>query len=94
MKLQLIYGKAGSGKTEYILNDISEKINLGKKIYVIVPEQFSYGSEKRLLQAMGETAVINAEVVSFNQIAHRMQVEVRRKSKNAFIRKWTSYVSI
>ena len=94
MSLQLIYGKAGSGKTEYILNEVKDRINLGQKIYVIVPEQFSYAAEKKLLKTLEETSCINAEVISFNLIARRMLTEIGRKSKNFFIKKRKGYVNI
>jgi len=67
------------------LNDIRRKINLGKKIYIITPEQFSYWTEKKLLDTLGENASINAEVVSFNLIARRMLTEIGRESKGAAI---------
>ena len=87
MSLQLIYGKAGSGKTEYVLNEVKVKINLGQKIYIIVPEQFSYATEKKLLKTLDDSASINAEIVSFNLIARRMLTEIGRKSKNWIIKK-------
>ena len=52
MSLQLIYGKSGSGKSEYILDDVKDNIGLGKKIYVITPEQYSYSAEKNLLRKL------------------------------------------
>ena len=82
MSLQFIYGKSGSGKSEYILNEVKAKSNLDQQIYIITPEQFSYATEKKLLKALGRNASINAEVVSFNRIARRMLTEIRRKNKN------------
>ena len=52
MSLQLIYGKSGSGKSEYILNDVKNNIELSEKIYIITPEQFSYSAEKNLLEKL------------------------------------------
>ena len=44
MSLNVIYGRAGSGKSTYLFNYI--KANLNKeKIYVITPEQFGEYSE-------------------------------------------------
>ena len=56
MSLQLILGRSGTGKSEYILNQIKDEINLGQKIYIITPEQFSYVTEKKLLQAIRESS--------------------------------------
>ena len=50
MKLNLVYGKAGRGKSTYLYEKIKEKIALEQKIYIITPEQFSFTAEKKLLQ--------------------------------------------
>lgn len=78
--MRLIYGRAGTGKSEFILKEIKENLqnNLTQKIYIIVPEQFSYATEKRLLERLDAEAVVNAEVISFKRLAHRVFSEVRR----------------
>lgn len=80
MSLRIIYGKAGSGKSSFVFNEIKNKKNFGK-IFVITPEQFSYISEKRLLETLDEKASINSEILSFNRIAHRIETEVGGISK-------------
>ena len=47
MSLQMVYGRAGTGKTAYCFNEIKNNINLVDKIYMITPEQFSYMQEKQ-----------------------------------------------
>lgn len=78
--MRLIYGRAGTGKSEFIFNEIKSKLqdNLVQKIYIIVPEQFSYATEKRLLDKLNEKSSIKAEVISFKRLAHRVFAEVRR----------------
>lgn len=78
MGMRLIYGRAGTGKSEYILKEIKQDLqnNLTQKIYIIVPEQFSYATEKRLLETLEENASIKAEVISFKRLAHRIFTEV------------------
>lgn len=76
MSLRLIYGKAGSGKTKFCFEEIKKYINLENKIYIITPEQFSYSAEKELLDTLDENSTINAEVISFNRIAHRIFNEI------------------
>ena len=49
MKLRIIYGKAGCGKSSYLFNYIKEKIDNPHKIYIITPEQFSFTAERKLL---------------------------------------------
>ena len=76
MSFRLIYGKSGTGKSTFIYNEIKEKINEDKKIYIITPEQFSFTAEKKLLETLGNKAVINAEVLTFNRMAYRVKAEV------------------
>ena len=78
MGMRLIYGRAGTGKSEFILREIKEKLNqnLAQRIFIIVPEQFSYATEKRLLETLDEEATINAEVISFKRLAYRVFTEL------------------
>lgn len=78
MSLRLIYGRAGTGKSQFCLNKIKEQLNnkATQKIYLIVPEQFSYATEKRLLETLEQNSVINAEVITFKRMAHRIFTEV------------------
>ena len=84
MSMRLIYGRAGTGKSTFILQEVKKDIekNLAKKIYIIVPEQFSYATEKRLLETLDTNASIKAEVISFKRIAYRVFSEVRRNKSN------------
>lgn len=76
MGLRIIYGRAGSGKSEYIYNEINEKIKNkeNKKIYIITPEQFSFTAEQKLME--GRKSIINAEVVTFDRLAYRVINEI------------------
>ena len=76
MSLRLIYGGSGTGKSTFIYNEIKEKINGDSKIYIITPEQFSFTAEKKLLETLGNKAVLNAEVLTFNRMAYRVKSEV------------------
>ena len=46
MSLRIIYGRAGTGKSEYCYREIAEKIKSGNQILIITPEQFSFTAEK------------------------------------------------
>ena len=83
MSLRLIYGRSGSGKSTFIFEEIKKLINCGKKIYIITPEQFSFTAEKMLLEVLGNTAVINAEVLTFNRMAYRVASEVGGTAKTS-----------
>ena len=72
MKLNLVYGKAGSGKSLWLLNKVKDIINNKEKIYIITPEQFSFTAEKKLLEILETGAVINAEVLTFSRMAYKV----------------------
>ena len=80
MGLKIVYGRSGSGKTSYLLKTVVEHIDNGKKKYIVTPEQFSFTAEKELLKKMEDetksSAVIAAEVLTFNRMAHRVMEEV------------------
>lgn len=81
MGLRFIYGRAGTGKSEFCFNEISKVIDGPNKIYIITPEQFSFTAEKKLLEAVNRKAVINAEVLTFNRMAYRVINEVGKSEK-------------
>lgn len=81
MGLRIIYGRAGTGKTSFVFNEIKNNISLENKIYIITPEQFSYSAEKELLNSINQKSVVNAEIISFNRIAHRVSLEVGGANK-------------
>ncbi len=76
MGLRLIYGKSGTGKSQYCFSEIAKLINKEKKIYVITPEQFSFTAEKKLMQELDAKAVLNAEVITLSRMAYRVLQEV------------------
>lgn len=68
--LRLILGRAGSGKTQYIrrlLADFAE--GGGNGAILIVPEQFSFESERAMLEMLGEKNNGRIEVLSFSRLA-------------------------
>lgn len=81
MSLQFVFGRAGTGKSSYCYNEIKENINNKNKIFIITPEQFSYMAEKKLLETIEKQAVINAEVITFNRMADRINVELGGKTE-------------
>lgn len=74
MSLRFIFGRAGSGKSYYCLNEIKNKVESGAvhKLIMLVPEQFSFQSERNLLRTVGAGGIIKAEVLSFKRLCHRV----------------------
>ena len=81
MSLRIIYGKSGSGKSEYCFKEIAKLVKTEKKIYIITPEQFSFTAEKKLMDAIDTKAVINAEVLTISRMAHRVLQELGGNTK-------------
>lgn len=68
--LNIIRGRAGSGKTEFLFDLIEAAVNRGDdKTLFIVPEQFSFVTERRLLERLGARRAKNVEVTSFSRLA-------------------------
>ncbi len=74
MGIRFIYGRAGSGKSTFCLEQIKKKLsnNNGNKLIIIVPEQYTFQREKDLLRVVGEEALLRAEVISFKRMARKV----------------------
>lgn len=71
--LQLIYGAAGTGKSEVIYQEICQKASQNnKKLMLIVPEQFSFETERKLLNTLGGHGFSHVEVYSFTRLCHHV----------------------
>ena len=81
MGLRIIYGKPGSGKTEYCYSEIAKKIKEKNKIYMITPEQFSFTAEEKLMKTVSSHAILNAEVVHLSRMAYRVINEIGGSTK-------------
>ena len=73
--MNIIYGRSGSGKSEYIYNKIKSELETAPKTYIVTPEQFSFTAEKKLLETLDEGATTRVEVLSFERMAYRVLQE-------------------
>lgn len=71
MTVQFITGPAGSGKTTYVMQQVSDtlKINNQKKIIILVPEQASFCYQYELITQYSMPGVMTLEVLSFQRLA-------------------------
>lgn len=68
--LQFVLGRAGSGKTEYLRQLLArESLNGGRRLIMLVPEQYSFETEKAMLQLCGPMRANLIEVYSFTRLA-------------------------
>lgn len=74
MGIRFIFGRAGTGKSKFCLDQIKKKINNDRdnKLILLVPDQYTFQSEKKLLNEIGEKALLRTEVLSFKRMANRV----------------------
>ena len=67
--LRFIFGRASSGKTTELLNEIKNEVYNGSKdIMLLVPEQTSFDYEKALLHSLGDGRFTGVPVLSFTRL--------------------------
>ncbi|WHH57447.1 helicase-exonuclease AddAB subunit AddB [Petroclostridium sp. X23] len=78
MSLRPIYGRAGSGKSYFCLNEIKEKLKneSNTPLILLVPEQYTLQTERNLIRMVGTAGIMRAEVLSFQRLAYRVFNEV------------------
>lgn len=73
--LHFIFGRSGYGKTQYVFDEIKKCIEKGQgDIILMSPEQFSFISEYRLLETLGEAKSAGVQCLSFSRLCN----EIRR----------------
>ena len=74
MSLQLILGNSGSGKSHFLYETvIRESMERPKESFlVIVPEQFTMETQKKLVQLHPRKGILNIDVLSFQRLALRV----------------------
>ncbi len=71
--LKLVLGRINSGKTTYMQTLIKDCVRKGNgRVILLVPEQFSFESEKRIIRLLGEKAALEVEVCGFSRLAQNI----------------------
>lgn len=83
MGLRIIYGKPGSGKSQFCFSEIAKLIDKKESIFIITPEQFSFTAERKLMEAVNKDAVINAEVITLTRMAYRVLNDIGGEIKQS-----------
>ncbi len=74
--IHLILGRAGSGKTARMFEDIARRTALREEgLLLLVPEQYSHEAERELCAAAGDALSACAEVLSFTGLARKVFAE-------------------
>ncbi len=67
--VRFILGEAGSGKSSVVIERIKKHAESGRRIFVIVPEQFSFEYERKMYQKLGSVVSNSINVLSFTRLA-------------------------
>lgn len=78
MSLQLILGSSGAGKSYKLYSDVIEDSikNPNDNYIVIVPEQFTMGTQEKIVNMHPNHGVINIDIVSFPRLAYKIFEEL------------------
>ena len=69
--LHLLLGRAGTGKTETVIRRLCQR-GTDRPQILIVPEQYSHETERKLCALGGNRTSAFAEVLSFSRLANRV----------------------
>ncbi|NMP36603.1 MAG: hypothetical protein GX051_00545 [Clostridiales bacterium] len=84
--LYFVLGRAGSGKTTYLNKLVSDFVNsAGEDITFIVPEQYSFETERSMLSLLGEKNAQRVDVLSFSRLAHTLLERNGKEGGKAYI---------
>lgn len=74
MALKFILGNSGCGKTEYMYQEIvkAAEANVKQNYLVVVPEQFTMQTQRKLVDLSSNHAIMNIDVLSFQRLAYRI----------------------
>ena len=74
MALKLFLGNSGSGKTEYIYEQVvrQAEANPKKNYLCLVPEQYTMQTQRKLVDLSSNQAIMNIDVLSFQRLAYRV----------------------
>lgn len=78
MPIRFITGRAGSGKSTLVLEEIKTRLEQGEDgppLVLLVPEQATFRYERELANRIGSGGFLRAEVLSFRRLALRVMQE-------------------
>ena len=97
MSIRFIYGRAGTGKSRFCIDEIKHRIDEKneKELILLVPEQYTFNTENKILKFIGEHALLTTKVLSFKKMARevfeecggRVKEIIKESGKNMLIHK-------
>jgi ATP-dependent helicase/nuclease subunit B len=74
--LTLVLGRAGTGKTGRVMEDVKRRGEAGERGLLLVPEQFSHSAERQLCRVCGDALSMYGEVVTFTGLCSKVFAEM------------------
>lgn len=68
--VSFLFGRADTGKSEYITARLERHLAAGERALLLVPEQFTFETERRLTERFG--GLVGVQVLSFDRLAERI----------------------
>lgn len=65
-----VYGTARADSGGYLFDSVRTNIKNGIKSYLLVPEQFSVFTERKVIETLGVKAQTLAEVLTFSRLSN------------------------
>jgi ATP-dependent helicase/nuclease subunit B len=78
MGFKIIAGRAKTGKSTYIYDEINKQIlsKSKKNLLLVVPEQMTYQSEYEVIDRISSSGIMSLEVLSFKRLGYKVLEEV------------------
>ena len=78
MSIQFYLGPSGSGKSTIAYKEIIQKAlaNPQMHYYILVPDQYTMTTQKKLVTMHPDRGIINIDILSFGRLAHRVMEEL------------------
>ena len=72
MAVTILMGKAGSGKSSQCFKELQDWEAGGGKAMLLVPDQATYGAERRLAEHAKGRGFVGTQVVGFSRLAYNV----------------------
>lgn len=72
--MKIITGRAKTGKTQYIYDQIESEIkkDTGENLILLVPDLMTYDAEYDIIENLELEGIMNLEILSFKRLAHKI----------------------
>ncbi|MGI6175119.1 MAG: PD-(D/E)XK nuclease family protein [Christensenellales bacterium] len=76
MSVTYVAGRAGSGKTKWVYDEIRQAMEAHKPVFLVVPDQFVLQTERNLLYELNKSSIVGVEILSLSRLAEKVRKTV------------------